>query len=1242
MPAGPRSPPHDAARAWEEGAAPRRKLTLGEGDHSASGRRPRGALSNDSQPADGPLRVLVLFAGPGESDSHLPLHLRAVGCVVTAVDTKLGGSAHDVLRAAVGQPILDQIQAGTFHAVFIATPCSSYSVRHDPTLRSSTEPKGIEPIPSSWVAYVAKHNALAEFTARAIDACRASATPVAVENPASRSDPQSPAWWPKYSDHGSLWHMPCIAAALGAYHARFHTFAQCSFHERGAGSQKWTTVAAAGGMTRTLAGLGSARYACQHGREAHPEVLSGRDALGRSRAGMAAAYPRALNELLATAIATAAQARRASAQRAHPRAPAPGPQLSLPTVCEGCVVDGPALGPVGHAACEAARSLPDSFAHPDHLIAASDEELRAEPFPGDLASPVTSLRPRSACAAKRRRPLPHTRWACAQVGCCAHGECEPGLCCAPPAPSPRPQPGASVAVAELFLPGVYAEQVRTWFALADAAAAAIRAGERPPSVPTRVIAQDQLQPWARGVIWDCRDPADCRPVQRSTRCTEFPGSRQVDRGAIRRIAELLGWHDDDLIDQIGEGGMEVRSDCSLDIVLAFHHPSLIEEVDLAARAVADHVREQWVAPPTRDLPFVPCRLAPRGVIMQPRSRLMADGVTLEEYEKPRITTDSSFGGVDSVNGGVPDAERSVALPSAQALGRGWAICRSAFSSPASPAGDGCVAGYCIDAESAYSFCPIQVADLWTQCFCWWDEGGASGTAIDLRMGFGGAFAPNRFERLSTLVAAYAQHLQAEFDAGQPPAAASQFTAERRSLQRVGQLPPGDSQCHPRYLQVFVDDFTGVAGTDSVAVPASVAHIQVADEHMRAAGCVPALASSRVHVHARLTIVALTTAGLYAAPHKVAIGTPLPALGLLMDGAARIIRCPPGKRASALADISRQRQAALTAGDVDRRRARRLVGRLCHLAQVSPHMRPHLHGGHAVAEANWKGSGGARGVGHMHLAVGGHAHTAWLRLLDEASAALAANEGVSMAPRRVALPRTVAGTLTAFTDASGEDGFGGYAFLAERPGEIFILSEPWPPHALAALKASSSQAEANLRRDGSEAAQPHLAMPAAELFAQVALPRAVSRLAHISAVYAVGDCQPSAHVVAAMHSRKPAMRQLVEAAREGAIPWVSVHVHREANVDADRLSHPDMLSDVIADAVAAGFLGESVHVLALAASDWALLDTAIATSPHSHPKRRKRRREGGAGAAHPPGRPPPPAQPQPPPGNSQRVGLSREA
>ena len=136
--------------------------------------------------------------------------------------------------------------------------------------------------------------------------------------------------------------------------------------------------------------------------------------------------------------------------------------------------------------------------------------------------------------------------------------------------------------------------------------------------------------------------------------------------------------------------------------------------------------------------------------MQHRSRLQADGVTLEEYEKPRITTDSSFGGPDSVNAGVAPSERSVLLPSIQSLVQGWSICQSALDSSDSPA-----LGYCIDAESAYSFCHIQEADLWTQCFVWWDDSASAGVAVDRRMGFGGSFAPNRFERVSTFVAAYA-------------------------------------------------------------------------------------------------------------------------------------------------------------------------------------------------------------------------------------------------------------------------------------------------------------------------------------------------------------------------------------------------------------------------------------------------------------------------------------------------------
>ena len=140
------------------------------------------------------------------------------------------------------------------------------------------------------------------------------------------------------------------------------------------------------------------------------------------------------------------------------------------------------------------------------------------------------------------------------------------------------QCGNAVSAPSTSVPGVYEGEVLSWLALADAAAAAIRAGHKPPPVPTRVISQDQLQHWARGVVWDCHDPASCKPVQRSTRHTTFPGERQLDRAAVRRIAAALGWHDDDIVDQIGEGGVEVRLECSIDIVLAFHHDSLLHEI----------------------------------------------------------------------------------------------------------------------------------------------------------------------------------------------------------------------------------------------------------------------------------------------------------------------------------------------------------------------------------------------------------------------------------------------------------------------------------------------------------------------------------------------------------------------------------------------------------------------------------------------------------------------------------------
>eukprot|EP00965_Chrysotila_dentata_P146594 4840485-Pleurochrysis_carterae.AAC.1 len=69
------------------------------------------------------------------------------------------------------------------------------------------------------------------------------------------------------------------------------------------------------------------------------------------------------------------------------------------------------------------------------------------------------------------------------------------------------------------------------------------------------------------------------------------------------------------------------------------------------------------------------------------------------------------------------------------------------------------------------------------------------------MGFGGAFAPNRFERISTLVAAWVQHKQKAFDERHPyPPAAARWAARRAEVQRHNGIPSGAAQLAPRYLQ----------------------------------------------------------------------------------------------------------------------------------------------------------------------------------------------------------------------------------------------------------------------------------------------------------------------------------------------------------------------------------------------------------------------------------------------------------
>ena len=118
----------------------------------------------------------------------------------------------------------------------------------------------------------------------------------------------------------------------------------------------------------------------------------------------------------------------------------------------------------------------------------------------------------------------------------------------------------------------------------------------------------------------------------------------MDRAAFREMGEELGWYkiDPDIMAQAGEGGVESRSTCSYDTVIAFHHKGFVHEIDAARKVLDANMDEEWTTEPSPHLPWSPCRVNPRNIVLQARERVLEDGVTIEHYLKPRVTSNTSY------------------------------------------------------------------------------------------------------------------------------------------------------------------------------------------------------------------------------------------------------------------------------------------------------------------------------------------------------------------------------------------------------------------------------------------------------------------------------------------------------------------------------------------------------------------------------------------------------------------------
>ena len=369
----------------------------------------------------------------------------------------------------------------------------------------------------------------------------------------------------------------------------------------------------------------------------------------------------------------------------------------------GLARTGPRLGATVARAVHEARHTPPSFASLRNAVAADESELLSR-----------SMRDDTVAAAHMSQQHP------------PHPLRQPGQPFGRPAPNLADLPQGPITIQSLFLPGVW-QRVLDWFAAADGAMEALLRGEY-AAPGTLVITQDEMQVWARGILWDCTDPIACVPAKPSS-AEGLAGARgrKLDAAVLRQMADEIGWDDPDILDQ-ADNGFESHSSCSLTTVLAFHHTGVAKNYDAAEKVIESDIDENWVKAAVRWLPRVPLRCLARNVIVTEKARTAPDGCSIEYYQKARVSTDASESkSPDSPNGGTPKADTMLDLCTAKDMGAGAAI----VSLPAG--GLDRVGLAAIDLESAFRFLLLQWLELWLHAFLWW-TGGRHGAAEEEHSG----------------------------------------------------------------------------------------------------------------------------------------------------------------------------------------------------------------------------------------------------------------------------------------------------------------------------------------------------------------------------------------------------------------------------------------------------------------------------------------------------------------------------
>ena len=653
-------------------------------------------------------------------------------------------------------------------------------------------------------------------------------------------------------------------------------------------------------------------------------------------------------------------------------------------------------------------------------------------------------------------------------------------------------------------------------------------------LPSLVLSEEEVfQPWARGHIWDCRDPTRCVRVAPTSRHKPPPSS--LNGKFIAATAERLNWPDQEMVEQI-LGGVDDGAKMPPIVALHFHHQGLRRNLAKAEKAVADERTAGFLSRGFDHLAFLPCVLTPHNVVLQPKWFISEDG-TLASRDKVRVTTDDSWTAHEAApsrNGQVsPEEWPPLQLPTARDAARAAAIlqvgaARAARHTP--------VKVILRDLQSAYRYVGIQANRLWLQCFIWGD-----GVTVDERLGFGAAFNVQIFQRFTSMLLAEARRRIRAWDEGHPPS--DPGLQEWREMRGAGQNDMS-------YLQVYLDDACAVVIDDKG----------------------PGFEGGRAAVHFQIIGEVFEAAGFAISTGKDQLAEASLVLGFLIDTPERRISYPPEKQEVLKARVDR----ALSSFNIAYRELESLTGTLCHLCTVLPEGKQQLHplytmlGGFpsvrrtAKAPPNRATAQGWRRAHPTALALGGQSAkaTAGRAALEWFAEVLRKPAHAPLAPRlHFPAPGSEPGAAFMFVDASREWGLGGWALSAsdgpEAPLTFQWFALPYPPHLAKRIAEGESSTGA-------------IELAAAAVGQQVLLPHAQTVTCFTDSEAARGAINSGASGAASM---RPILEVLFGAAR---VHWFACRVTTTENERADKASRGDAAM-ALAQAKRQGWRGVQCHI-----------------------------------------------------------------